>query len=72
MLWHTTMGGVEGRKQRLTSLKVIDQIFGRSLNFEPTRQPASAGTGMARVGQTQPVPAPQVNPRHLPAGFSNP
>jgi len=27
---------------------------------------------MARVGQIQPVPAPQVNPRHLPAGFSNP
>ena len=71
MLWHNTMGGIEGRKQQLTSLKVIDLIFRWSLNFEPTGQPASVGMGMARVEQTQPVPTPQVNLQHLPTGFSN-
>jgi hypothetical protein len=33
MLWHNTMGGGEGRMQRLTSLKVIDLIFRAEFEF---------------------------------------
>jgi len=41
-LRHNAMGGDEGRKQRLTSLKAIDQIFERSLN-SPGNPPTRCG-----------------------------
>jgi len=63
------VGGDGSRKNRL---EAVDRIFKRSFNPWANPPTPSAGTGMARVRQTQPVPVPQANPRHLPAGFSYP
>ena len=38
-LQRNAMGSNEGRRERLTSLKALDLIFGRSFNFGLTRQP---------------------------------
>ncbi len=67
LLWLTT----SWQKYWVDEL-AVDRDFVRSLNFHQTRGTRGTGTGFCGVQVSKPVPVPQRNPWHIPAGFPYP